>query len=85
MSELDVPLTPSTFGTLSMNVWFTGLTDEERQKERDEILQAKLSDIHALAELVQALLDQQHICVVGTKSAIEEHEELFDRKEELIS
>ena len=41
------------------------------QKERDEILKASETDIQELAPLIEAILDNDAVCVVGSEPAIE--------------
>ncbi len=50
---------------------------------RDQILDATLDDIHALADLVDAALKQNNICVVGSEAAIQKEKELFKNVENL--
>ena len=38
VSSMDTPLTPNAKGARSMSAWMTGLTPEDVQKERDEVL-----------------------------------------------
>lgn len=45
ISELDTPLTPSQKGARGLAAWYSGLTDEMVQKERDEILNARGEDV----------------------------------------
>ena len=56
---------------------FSGLTDADIQKERDEVLQATPEQIRALAPLVRAVLSEQVICVVGNEEKIRGAQELF--------
>ncbi len=77
ISELDTPLTPSGKGQRSLNAYFGEISYEQAQRERDEILQATPEDIRALADLVQALLDDDALCVVGNEGKIRENKEMF--------
>ena len=83
ISELDVPMNPSAKGQTSESAWFNGLTEADFQQERDQILDATLDDIHALADLVDAALKQNNICVVGSEAAIQKEKELFKNVENL--
>ena len=83
ISELDVPMTPSAKGQTSESAWFNGITEEDFQQERDQVLDATLEDIHALADLVDAALKQNNICVVGSEAAIQKEKELFRNVENL--
>ena len=67
ISELDAPLTPSAKGSMSLNAWFSGITREDMQKERDEILDARPEDIRNLAGIVDAIVGQDRICVIGVR------------------
>ena len=40
VSELDTPMTPSSKGVLSLEAWFSGITEEDLKKERMQILNA---------------------------------------------
>ena len=55
------------------------------QKERDEILSATEKDIQKIAPLIEAVLSNDAICVVGSEPAIEKERELFDTVLPLIS
>ena len=79
ISELDTPLTPSMKGSRSLNAYFCEITEEEVQKERDEILNATCEQIRALASQIRAVLDQQNLCVIGNEQKIRESKELFER------
>ena len=83
-SGLDIPFTPSLFGSLSMRAYINGATQEMRQKMRDEILGAEARDIRALAPAVKSALDDGYICVVGSETEIEKHRELFNSVETLV-
>ncbi len=77
VSELDTPLTPSAKGRRSLNAWMCGISYEDVQRERDEILSSTPETIRALAPLVQAVLDDQAICVIGNEQKIKADAELF--------
>ncbi|MBU5481870.1 insulinase family protein [Blautia sp. MSJ-19] len=85
ISGKDVPRTPKMQGAISRSAWFCGVTEEMAQKERDEILQAKESDIQALAPLIEAVLSNDALCVVGSEPAIQKEKELFDTVLPLIN
>ena len=62
-----------------------GETDADAQRERDQVLNATGDDIRALADYIDAILTQEHLCVVGGEEQIEEAKDLFDKVENLIS
>lgn len=85
ISNKDVPKTPQMKGNFSKTAYFCGVTEEMLQKERDEILNAKVEDIHALAPLIEAILSDESICVVGSESAIQKEKEIFKEIKPLIN
>ncbi len=84
ISELDTPMNASTKGSLALSSVFTGMTVEDYQKEREEILDASPEDIRAMKELTASVVNAEHRCVVGSEAAIEKNKELFDHIEPLI-
>ncbi len=78
VSGLDTPLTPSQRGLRGLNCYLSGIKYENLQKARDEILDATVEDIRALAEPVEAAMAQGNICVVGNEDAINANADLFD-------
>ena len=85
ISELDMPMNASAKGAFALLAYFTGITDEDLQKERTEILTAQPEQIRALADYMQAVVDSANICVIGSESAIEENTELFTDIEPLVT
>lgn len=77
VSDLDVPLNPAARGSRSLNAYFSGITLEELQQERDEILNATPEQIRGLAPLMRAILEDECICVIGNEEKIKEAKELF--------
>ena len=84
ISTLDTPRNASAKGAIAESAYFNGVTEEMLQAERDEILHADASKIRELADMLEASLDQERICVVGSESAIENHKELFDEVQALV-
>ncbi len=78
VSELDTPMNASAKGVLALNAWFMGITEEDFQREREEILSADPEKLRSLAGLIRDAVDFRHICVVGSEAAIEKHADLFD-------
>lgn len=84
ISDLDIPLTPSSKGSRSMGAYFSNMTFDEIQKERDEILGCTPEDIRKLADYVDAILAQNAVCVVGNSAKIKENSEIFGTIEPLF-
>ena len=77
VSDMDTPLTPSLRALRSLNAYLTGVTFEDIQRERDEVLSANQDSIRALADLVAAVLGEQALCVIGNEEKLREHAEMF--------
>jgi len=53
------------------------VSEEMLRTERGQILDARQEDIRALADVVQAMLDQRLLCVIGSEEKIEEQKDMF--------
>ena len=85
ISGKDIPRTPKMQGSISKTAYFCGVSEEMVQKERDQILNAQAEDIHALAPIIEAILSDDALCVVGSETAIEKEQEIFGETKPLIS
>lgn len=83
-SALDTPMNPEAKGSRSLSEYLEGITYEQIQKERNEILNAQPEDIRRLADLVEAVLKKDSICVIGNENMIKESAGLFENVEKLI-
>lgn len=83
-SALDTPMNPEAKGSRSMSAYLEGITYEQIQKERNEILNAQPENIRRLADLVEAVLKKDSICVIGNENMIKESAGLFENVEKLI-
>lgn len=84
ISELDTPLTPSIKGARGLSAWISGVTREMLQKEREEILSADPEDIRRLAPLIQELLAEGALCVIGNEEQVKAQAGMFGRVENLF-
>ena len=84
ISNKDVPRTPQMQGSISKTAYFSNVTEDMLQKERNQILGAQKEDIQKLAALVDAVLSDDQICVVGSETAIEKAEDVFMEVKPLI-
>jgi hypothetical protein len=79
MSGVDVPLTNSLKVSRAAMQELLAVTDANRQKTRNEILDVTLEDIKALAKMIREVLADNYICVVGGQQAIEENKNEFNK------
>lgn len=76
-SGLDSPLTPRKKGERSDENYFKGITQEEIQKLRKEVLNTKKEDISKFSKFLKDITDKNYICVLGNDSKIKQNEDLF--------
>lgn len=77
-SSMDTPLYPEGKGQRSMNAYLQNISIETLQAERDEVRSAQASDIRALADLIESVLSEPSVCVIGNEDAIRKEAQLFD-------
>ena len=77
IAKRDKPYPPRVEGMDAIDNFLTGLTNEIRQKERQEILSAKPSDIQALAPVVKEMIANANLCVYGNEELLREKKGLF--------
>ena len=78
ISEMDTPMTPATLGAYSLGGYLTGRTEEDLQKERDEVLACTSADIRALAPFLEAFMSDEALCVIGNADKIIKNKDLFE-------
>ena len=84
VGSYDTPLSPSSKGARSLGAYITKTSIEDYKKEKREIIDATLEDIKAIRPIIEAILNQNNICVVGNEKKIEETEGIFKSKEMLL-
>ena len=72
ISSLDYPKTPEGMGLQADEDYITGFTQEDRQQIRDEVLGTKVEDIHAYADMIEAIMVNNHFCVFGNEAKLQE-------------
>ena len=77
LGAMDAPLYPEGKGHRAITAYMKKLTLEELQAERDEILGATDADIRELANLVEAVLSDGNLCVIGNENNIQKEKALF--------
>lgn len=78
ISGMDVPLTNSMRLDSAVNAYLKAISEDMRQQTRDEVLQVSNKDLQSLAEVIEDMLSDGYICVVGGKQIIEKNKELFN-------
>lgn len=78
ISRLDFPLTPSMVGEISYMRYFAGITYEQLQKERDEILNLSVDKIKEYSKLFNKGMEMNYICVLGNNKKINDNKVFFN-------
>ena len=84
VSELDTPKTCCTQSLLSLSAYYSHVTNEALQRERDEVLSTDVAAIRKLADYVESVLQSGAGCTIGGSNAVEAAADLFDSTEELF-
>ena len=71
-------------GSVSKGAYFCNVTEEMLQSERDQILNATVEDMRNLAPIVEAVLEADQICVVGSENAVNQAEDVLKEIKPLI-
>lgn len=82
-NSLDAPLYPEALGLRSFVAYLVGETQERIQEERNVILNATQEDIRKLADMLEAVLKENNICVIGNEVTIKKEKDLFNNVETL--
>lgn len=79
VSNLDYPPTPEQVGATADDDYITGFTQADRQQIRDEVLSTTPADIRAYADMIEAIMTKNHICVFGNEQKVHEAADMFDK------
>lgn len=79
MAADEIQLTPSMKGERAMVHYLSGNTRESRMKIRDEIINCQVEDIRRLAPLVDSVMKDPYICVMGSEDKIQKDKDLFNK------
>ena len=77
ISEMDIPKNPAALGVRGLTAYLSGITREQLQKERDEVIDTDAKEIRALVPYAKAVLSNNCLCVVGNENKIKENSSLF--------
>ncbi|MBP2630107.1 MAG: Peptidase associated domain protein [Firmicutes bacterium] len=77
MSTLDTPLTAQMKGEVAAECYIRHISQEDIQEERDQILATRQENIIVLANLIDASMKENYLCVLGNEEKIMAHKEVF--------
>ncbi|MEZ5010739.1 MAG: insulinase family protein [Bacteroidales bacterium] len=74
---MDMPENPSMKGDIALDRYFSGITREFLQAQRDAVISTTPEDIRAMAPMVRDIMNQNLFCVYGNDQKIKEESDLF--------
>ncbi len=77
IGALDKPMTPSEKGSVIAGRQLSGLTQEDVQRERDEVLSTTVEDLRKFAPMFREGMKQNNICVFGNEQKLDADKSLF--------
>jgi presequence protease len=84
ISELDSPLTPSMKGEKAISMYIRGISKEDRQREREQVLETTVKDIKSFENLLKHVMDKNFFAVLGNDAKIKDNKELFNNLESVF-
>ncbi len=84
ISRLEPAMTPHMKGQLETTRYISGITQEEVQKTRDEVLSTNLDNLKAFAPLLADTMKEDYLCVLGNENKIKENKDLFNNLVKLM-
>ena len=77
ISSKDVPLSTALKADAADTMYFNKTTQEDLQKERDEILGTTNESLRSTAAMIREAMDKNVLCVIGSEEAVRAAEEEF--------
>ena len=77
IGDLDMPMTAQMKGNRSMAMYFNGITNDDYQRERDEILAVTPEKIRSYAALIKAVIDAGQYSAFGGEGTVLKYKDLF--------
>lgn len=78
ISGMDTPMTPSMKGDRALSMYMSGISQEDAQEERAQVLRTTVEDLKPLADLVAKVIDQNNLCVIGNETIVEAEKDILD-------
>ncbi len=80
----DFPKSPSEKGRRALISYLRNKTEEDYKLEKAQILDVTPTDIKTLVNYIEAIIDQNNICVIGNDCKIEEEKSIFKTIKNLL-
>ena len=82
--KLDTPIGNSSKGEVATTLYLSGISYEQRKKEREEILSANVDTIKNFSGLFKNVMNQNYICALGNEAKLKENKDIFDQLVKVI-
>jgi Zn-dependent M16 (insulinase) family peptidase len=77
IGQMDYPHSPKEKGIIADSYYISGVSQEDIQKERNQVLNTKSCDIVKYADMIEKVMKENNYCVVGSESKIKENKDIF--------
>lgn len=77
IADLDQPKTASQQGNTAVSYYFENVTQDQLQKDRNDVLKTTAADIRNFEEFIHRILDQNALCVYGNEETLRQSSDLF--------
>lgn len=77
MAPAETQYTPFMKGERAMMYRLCGITLEDRKRVRRQIIQCTQDDIRRMADIMEAVMEEPYLCVMGSEGKIKEEKDLF--------
>ncbi len=84
VGSFDFPLSPANKGVRSLRAYLTGRTVEDYKREKAEIINATEQDIKNVLPYIEAIIEQNNLCVIGNDKKVEEAKDIFKETKMLL-
>lgn len=77
IGAMDIPMEAPAKGSRSFSCYLMGVTEEDLQRERDELLATRQDTVRGLADLIHSITEDKIVCAVGGETKLKENESGF--------
>lgn len=82
--EIDAPMNPAAKGNRSLDCYLRGVDEARLTDNRFKMLNTYQKDIRALAPIIEAIISEDYLCVIGNSDKITSEQEIFDKVVNLV-
>jgi len=79
ISRIDPATTPHMKGQIATSRYISNVSQDDVQKNRDEILGTRVKDIKNAADLLKGSMEENYMCALGNENKLRENQDLFNK------